>query len=142
MNPEAGSSQLSSSERRKFVRIDQRWYVVFQQLDNALKHVYQKEVQGETRSVSMGGVLFRTREKVAAGALLELEVQLPGEGEPLVAIARVVRVAPVKDESGDGYDAALEFIWLYHKDSGRLNEAILDALKRKNDVWEIPGCTA
>jgi len=91
-------------DRRRFVRVGRKWTLVFQPLDRELRRVYKSEISGETRDTSEGGLLFRCSEEVPANSFIELEIRLPGDDRPVVAIAKVVRVAPLPEGKEQGYE--------------------------------------
>lgn len=135
MNP----AKYTSEERRRFVRVERKWYVVYQLLDQTLHRVYTNEVSAETQNVGLGGVFFHTTEDVPVSSLIEMEIQLPGVNEPVVAIGRVTRVIPAEEGPQGGCDLAVEFVWMYPKDTSRLNDAIADLMRRKADVYQESG---
>ncbi|MBF0331256.1 MAG: PilZ domain-containing protein [Candidatus Omnitrophica bacterium] len=101
-------------EKRKFVRIPEEDLVVCEPLDltgfGGATHMITKRMHVFTKSLSAGGILFGSDQLFEIGALLKLELDIPGwekykpsfyKGDepsgrhPLVVIGKVVRVEDV-----------------------------------------------
>jgi CheY-like chemotaxis protein len=70
-------------------------------------------LEGESVNVSVRGLLLQTAEPLEIGSKLELSFQLPGAGEEIRAVGKVVREHPWSD----GRQVGVEFLIL--RDNGR-----------------------
>lgn len=109
-------------EKRKFIRIDGVEYVL-----SYKKYVFQNEKEqkayvGTIKNFSAGGGLFESSEKYEINQVLQIEISVPGwekfknefykstklsVEEPVIALAKVVRVELVKEGL---YDIGVCFI--------------------------------
>jgi hypothetical protein len=116
------------AERRKFVRVAEEDLLTCELFDAlALEGVTKKRIHAFTKTLSEGGILFESTEAFDMGAVLKLQIDIPGwekykldfykGGEatarhPLVALGKVVRV---EDVGGGLFDIGVAFVAL---DSG------------------------
>ena len=73
---------------------------------------------GRSRDLSLGGVGLVAARDLEIGCHLAIEIHIDSEPAPIVALGRVVRVAP--DAEAGGCDAGVEFIWLSVEDRRNL----------------------
>jgi hypothetical protein len=122
------AKQQPGIERRKFVRVAEEDLLICEPFDAAVfGGDIKKRVHVFTKSLSEGGVLFEAGQIFEIGALLKLQLDIPGwekykvefyKGNApsgrdlLVALARVVRV---EDLGGGNFDIGVAFVAL---DSG------------------------
>jgi len=87
---------------RQFLRVDASlWvrYAVIPKVEMAGKVDRLKRSYAMTANISGGGVLLKPQEKLPVGAILEMEIELPGREDPILAIGRVVHT-----HSGNGVE--------------------------------------
>ena len=122
------TKQNAGPERRKFLRIQEEDVLVCEPFDAAkLGGVSGRRAHVLTKDLSEGGLLFESGESFAIGALLKLQVDIPGWEKfkvgfrnidepsgrhPLVVLGKVVRV---EDVGGGNFDIGVAFMAL---DSG------------------------
>ncbi len=122
------AKQNAGPERRKFLRVHEEDVTVCEPFDaSTLSGASRKRVHVITKDLSQGGLLFESGEAYAIGAILKLEVGIPGWEKfkqeffkadalsgrhPLVVLGKVVRV---EDVGGGNYDIGVVFMAL---DSG------------------------
>jgi len=89
--------------RRGFTRLATHHLLKFRILDRGAEEQisFAKDIGG-------GGVLFRSRENLKKGALLDLQVQFPSSPEPIRAIAKVVHSVPARAKGE--YDVGAQFV--------------------------------
>ncbi len=91
---------------------------------------------GKIENISASGILFYTQDFLRAGENLEITVPLPDEDIPLQCVARVVRVSPRLEPSGEiksaqRNDVAITFIGINSADRSRIER--LCAGKESNE---------
>ena len=122
------TKEQPGSERRKFTRVAEEDLLICEPFDTtAFGGDMKKRVHVFTKSLSEGGILFESMEIFEIGALLKLQLDIPGwekykvefykgaapsGSHPLVVLARVVRV---EDLGGGNFDIGVAFMAL---DSG------------------------
>ena len=115
-------------ERRKFFRVAEEDLLICEPFDTeAFGGMTGKRMHVFTKDLSEGGVLFEATEPFEIGDLLKLQLDVPGwqkykldfykgdkpsGNEPLVALAKVVRI---EDIGGGFFDIGVAFVAL---DSG------------------------
>ncbi len=98
-------------ERRQFIRIDEEDLLVCEPFDPAnFSGSIAKRIRTFTKSLSESGILFETNDPYAVGALLKLQIDIPGwekyklefykadvlsRHQPLVVLGKVVRVEDI-----------------------------------------------
>jgi hypothetical protein len=116
------SKRSSQVERRSFIRIAEEDLLVCEPFDPAVfSGVIAKRVRTFTKNVSENGILFEANEAYGIGALLKLQIDIPGwekyktgfykvgavsRNQPLVVLGKVVRV----EDIGEGvFDIGVVF---------------------------------
>lgn len=135
----------SGMERRKFTRVVEEDLLICEPFDAvAFGGDIKRRAHVFTKSLSEGGILFESSEIFEIGALLKLQLDIPGwekykvefyKGDApstrdlLVALARVVRV---EDLGGGNYDIGVAFVALDTGHRAALKKYLeLDAAGRK-----------
>lgn len=106
-----------SLERRIYKRISEKVnlsYRIIQSGLGASQFLPKDRGEGSSQDLSEGGLLFRTKEPIPLGAVLELEIRFPGVKYVLYPKAKVIRI----EEFGEGafYEIGLEFTNLFEND--------------------------
>ncbi len=73
-------------ERRRFYRIPQAFHTRYR----LIGELARGWSAANTLNLSAGGMRFRCEESMEVGVLLELQITLPSEGEPLVVRGRII----------------------------------------------------
>ena len=73
---------------------------------------------GRSRDLSLGGVGLVASRDLETGCHLAIEIHIDSEPAPIVALGRVVRVAP--DAEAGVCNAGVEFVWLSVEDRRNL----------------------
>lgn len=110
------------SERRKYIRVGEKHVLEVEKY--SFKGIdLKKDVEAATKNFSAGGILFESKRQLEIGDTLKLKVKIHGwekyktefikpnrlsKSEPLVVLAKVVRVEIVK--SGQLYDIGVSFV--------------------------------
>jgi diguanylate cyclase (GGDEF)-like protein len=102
-----------SDERREHARLDARLVGFFQALADQ-RHALT------TTNVSEGGVLFRSKERLPAGSLLQLQLTLPLTNEPIECAAKLLRSTPARG----GYEVATQIIHMTRGHARRFRQFI------------------
>ena len=97
-------------------------YKVYKSHDELIKGVFKPEQLAVTKNVSAGGILFVAHKPVAIGSLLDLKVELEGDENPIVCLAKAVRVD--EDISNKTYDIAVCYLDIASADRAKLNRYI------------------
>ncbi len=112
--------------QRAYVRLTGRVNIrfkVFGNLDEVRKGGFQPESLSATVNVSAGGMLFALEESIPVGAFVELKLELPDSKEPVVCLARVVRVEEI--EPLKKYNIAVQYMDITSADRARVNKFVL-----------------
>ncbi|MCK4851608.1 MAG: PilZ domain-containing protein [Candidatus Omnitrophica bacterium] len=93
--------RMSFNDRRRFIRISEHHLLRYRVID-------KDEEMSFTRNISVGGVLFHCREQLPQGSMIELDMNLPPYSRPIRAMAKVLRVEPLRKVGG--FDIGVEFV--------------------------------
>ena len=111
--------------RRVYRRLDKQVkvrYKVFEIENQLIKRNDCAEAATDTKNISAGGMLFVALNRLDAGSMLELKIELPNNQELIECLARVVRVEELKE--GEEYDIAVCFLDLTSADRIRLDKFV------------------
>ena len=110
-------------ERRRFVRI--------QQLFDAKYRIYGGLTEGwrnvRTMNLSAGGLRFKSADLIELGAMLEVQLQVPYDSEPLSLRGRVVWS---EIQASGVTENGIEFIDITPDQQGRVDELVKFFLKK------------
>ncbi len=109
-----GTSEDDSDERRRFGRSDLLVRVEYSTVDEIFSEF--------TRDINEGGLFIETEKPRPTGTEVAMRFNLPGNGEPLQTIGRVVWVRSANDQSPAGM--GIEFDELSSEDRDRINTMI------------------
>jgi len=112
------------SEKRKFVRLNFLVDVVYQKRPSA-----QKERITLSRNISGGGICLIAYEELVKSQLLDLEIYLPDNDEPVKAVGKVAWVNEfvIGDASkGKRFDAGIEFVKIKKEDLEKVNKCVFE----------------
>jgi len=107
-------SPAGRPERRRMPRLTERCRVTFRVLREGATGA--RTEAGETVNLSGSGLCLLTREAVARGTRLALELRLEGRPQPVVAMGTVVWTAPERD----AHKIGIEFAWLRPEDQAAI----------------------
>ncbi len=119
--PPAGNVLNKRVYRRLKERVNVR-YTQFTSPEEVAKRGYNYEEFSVTRNISAGGILFIADQLLAVGAVLDLNLELPDNEEPVNCLARVVRVDELEQEKR--YDIAVVFLDLTGAQRSRLDKHV------------------
>jgi c-di-GMP-binding flagellar brake protein YcgR len=94
-----------SKERRKFKRFDAYMNVQFRSQEEKKA----KEVSGLSRDVSREGIKVSTDHELRAGALVDMEIQLPDDARPVRSTGKVMWSKSEKAKE-NGYESGVSFL--------------------------------
>lgn len=87
---------------------------------------------GTGKNISMDGICFKTKEKLNSGALIDLEIFLPSEAEPLLLKGEVRWSKAI--ESASEYETGVKLATVKDSDENRylryVNERMMERLSR------------
>lgn len=92
---------------------------------------------GQTINISAGGLLLETATPLAMGEVLQLRFALPGEDEPLIARARVVRESQVSENGS--HACGLSFEGMNEGDRGRIEAFVATRVNPSGAVAPAAG---
>ncbi|MCD6507775.1 flagellar brake protein [Candidatus Poribacteria bacterium] len=111
--------------KRQFLRVETSlWvrYAVIPRVEMAGRVDQVKRAYAMTANISGGGVLLKPQETLPVGAILEMEIELPGRSDPILAIGRVVHT-----KSGNG----VEFLIINELDRNELIKYLFEEDRRR-----------
>ncbi|GBF51852.1 hypothetical protein LPTSP4_33900 [Leptospira ryugenii] len=113
-----------SSEKRVYQRIKEKILLQYRVIQvGSDQHFLPKDNgMGESQDISIGGLLFQSKEPIPVGAKLELELRFPDVRYVLYPKAKVVRLEEFAD--GEYYEIGLEFNQLFENDKNLIEEHI------------------
>ncbi len=109
-----GATDAAADERRRFGRSDLLVRVEYSTVDEIFSEF--------TRDINEGGLFIETEKPRPTGTEVAMRFNLPGNGEPLQTIGRVVWVRSASDQSPAGM--GIEFDELSSEDRDRINTMI------------------
>jgi c-di-GMP-binding flagellar brake protein YcgR len=107
------------SDRRKFARLNILVDVTYS------KHAaFKDDKLTFTKNISRGGMCFVGYEKLKLNDVVDLNVFLPGDSIPIIAIGKVVWVKEfnIGDTSKKRYDVGVEFVEVAEQDVRRIDK--------------------
>ena len=117
------------TDYRQFPRVSAaanlRWRVVE---GDEIKPQTPPDSGGLQINISGGGICFATPDPLATGAMLAIELQLPGYPSGVIALARVVWCR----KAASGHEVAAEFHWVGW-DSTSVQEQVLSYIREQLD---------
>ena len=119
-----------SGERRAFVRLSKSLtlrYKVVKVPQSSSMAPSDEEIQASTKDISAGGLAFYSKEKLPHLSILEVRLNVPGEDQPVICLAEVVRVRVV--ENTPFCDTALHFLDLSSHDRRILDKFVQKEMK-------------
>jgi c-di-GMP-binding flagellar brake protein YcgR len=128
--PKIDYSQFTRS-RRIYARLNTKVNVSYKVIDpkgKTLKQKNLKEQYSVTQGISAGGLQFISNEAVSLGAILELKIDLPDAGNPIICLAKVLRVE-LKDENENtvrGFYISVCFLDISGSERARLNKYVVE----------------
>ena len=114
--------KLYSTERRSYIRVSTDILANFRLLGRDIKRI-------TLANISRTGLLFRTKDLVNPGSLMELRLHLPGGRRSIDMQAVVVR-AEARGK-GDGYDTGVRISRISQEHRKRLNSFVKDLAKEE-----------
>jgi c-di-GMP-binding flagellar brake protein YcgR len=113
---------ITMPDRRVYERLDAQLLLRYSIFKRG-KPAAAGQKQGLTRNISAGGVLLHCAERLPAGAIIDLCVEVPAE-ENIRCLTRIIRTEPVP-LSENMYESAGSFLDLSLTERARLNRYIL-----------------
>ena len=124
--PSQGFVEPQPSDKRVFSRLNNkvnlRYKVMALQEDGLLSRGFAPEHFSATKNISAGGLLFASDEPIVVGSILELTLELPVGEEPIICLAKAVRVEEIKKNKN--YDIAACFLDITGAQRSRLNKYV------------------
>jgi len=89
-----------------------------------------KEQYSTTEGISAGGLQFVSNEAISLGSILELKIDLPDAGTPIVCLSKVLRVELKDEESQEkkGFYISVCFLDISSAERVRLNKYVEEEL--------------
>ncbi len=113
-------------EKRKYPRVDAKIKVAFR--------TGEELVEEYTRNISQGGIFLKTDRLLDPNAVLEIDMQLPGEKDEIKVVGKVRRLMVVSDPDHEGehlYGVGIEFIDPDEEFKNRIKKLVDAELKKK-----------
>jgi hypothetical protein len=98
-------------------------YKAFKSKEEVLKKGFSAEQISYTKNISAGGLLFASKEPLAIGSFVELQIELPDGSKPLECLARVVRVDEIRPD--EDYNIAVCFLGITGAQRVRLEKFVV-----------------
>lgn len=102
-------------ERRRQVRIDLAIRIRYKVLERSW--VEDKTL---SRNISGGGIQLAVSERLVKGNILEMEMYLPGEAEPILATGAVVWIREAPEDWRSDFDAGVRITKMAPSDRDKL----------------------
>ncbi|MFC1624130.1 PilZ domain-containing protein [Candidatus Omnitrophota bacterium] len=117
-NPKESNKKKRTFERRRFVRIDAEFMVYY----TAIHERPPRSNAGQSRNISIGGILFITGREFPVGTILVVKIRLPNSPDYINLKVQVVdSKQKVKDIM---YDTRAKFIGVEEKDIVSMQKVI------------------
>jgi c-di-GMP-binding flagellar brake protein YcgR len=116
----------TAEERRRFVRLNILADVIYKKVTPA-----NREKLSLTKNISKGGICLIVYEELKEEDILELEIYLPEDKNPILAKGRIVWIKEfiVGDLSkGKRYDTGIEFIEANDEDLNKIDKYVFARL--------------
>ncbi len=110
-------------EKRKFARLNILVDVAYKKQD-----AVKEEKLTLTKNISKGGICFIGYESLRESDIIDLQIYLPEDKNPVSAMARVVWVKEFligEIPKGKRYDVGVEFVQISEEDKTRIDRYIL-----------------
>ena len=117
-------------DKRAFVRLSKSLtlrYKVVKIPKSAGTAPNTEEMRASTKDISAGGLAFYCKEKLPPLSILEVRLSMPGDEQPVLCLAEVVRVRVV--ENTPFCDTALHFLDLSSHDRRILDKFVQKEMK-------------
>ena len=131
--PAADTSKESQpdryADRRLFVRLNANVnirYKIVKLPETRIGAIKKSSEYTASKNISAGGLLFVSKESIAVGTILDLQIELPSD-KMVECLARVVREEELENEKI--YDVAVCFLDLSAADRSRLDKFIIKEMK-------------
>ncbi|MBN1913185.1 MAG: Flp pilus assembly complex ATPase component TadA [Candidatus Omnitrophica bacterium] len=118
------NTQGDQHDKRAYPRLNDKInlrYKLIKSEGELLKRGITPEQLSVTKNISAGGLLFIADEPLALGAILEINVEIPGE-QPIQCLAKIVRAE--ESQGGKRFDVAVCFLDLTGAERKRLNKYV------------------
>lgn len=79
--------------------------------------------EASTKNISAGGILFELSSPIAVESIIEVTINLPEAAEPIVCLAKVVRIEALAESTA--YDIAICFLDIQSGDRKRLEKYVI-----------------
>lgn len=115
--------------RRIYMRLNTQVNISYKVIATKGRPVKQKDSKEQysiTEGISAGGLRFVSNEAVALGSILELKIDLPDAGKPIICLARVLRIE-LSDEEAQakkGFHVSVCFLDVSSAERVRLNKYV------------------
>lgn len=105
-------------EKRIYPRLKKEIHIYYrlfppQEAQEALRESF-------TKDISAGGLLFEFSSSIPVESIIEVTIELSDNDEPIVCLARVIRIETITE--GSLYDIAICFLDICSRDKERLNK--------------------
>jgi type II secretory ATPase GspE/PulE/Tfp pilus assembly ATPase PilB-like protein len=129
----AGGNKQPGRCRRIYARLNTKVNVSYKVINIKGRPFKQKDLKEQystTEGISAGGLQFISNETVSLGAVLELKIDLPDAGQPIICLAKVLRVELKDDETGakKGFYISVCFLDISSAERVRLNKYVEEEL--------------
>lgn len=95
------------NNKREFKRIPLDHIIKTTVIDKEHLKQYYSYNAAKARNISISGILFESKEKAAISSLIEIEIKIPGLGENIKALGKVIRIEELKEDKL--YDIGISF---------------------------------
>ncbi len=101
------------TEKRQFPRIHERARLTWRVTTEGNLRAERSPIDdGLQINISGGGICFFAEKGPTVGAILAVQLELPGYPSAILALARVVWTEPVERDGRPGADVGAEFHWV------------------------------
>jgi len=125
--PSSGGDQ-EVAERRRHKRFLDEVRVRYRDLENA-----EPSRWGRSRDLSLGGLCLLSDRRLVVGSHLALEIQIPDETAPVLALARVRRCLGEDTTFASG----VEFLWVSEEDRANLRRLAAHFRRRHGETGDL-----
>ncbi len=124
--PPGGDQEVA--ERRRYRRFLDEVRVRYRDLESG-----EPSRWGRSRDLSLGGLCLLSEGRLAVGSHLAVEIQIPDETAPVLALGRVLRCLG----EGDGCASGIEFLWVSEEDRANLRRLAAHFSRRHGDTGHL-----
>jgi len=120
--------------RRIYARLNTKVNVNYKIIDPKGKSLKQKNLNEQysvTEGISAGGLQFISNEAVSLGSILELKIDLPDAAQPIICLAKVLRVELKNEEASEkkGFYISICFLDISGAERARFNKYVEEELR-------------